>query len=502
MRALLKGGTPVPVEAATLLELLELRAGSRGPWLVFHHGHRVEAYSADDVLRRAWMWGAGMRGLPGARVGIWHPNSLDFVASFFGALGAGATPVPIAWPVLEGDLAGALERLDPVLARGELKAIAAPARTLLIAKGPGWVTPRAAHGFDGPRPTADAPAFIQFTSGSTGLPRGAVISQRAAVYNATALVKGLGLGPHDVGVSWVPFFHDMGLVGVMLASLVGGFTTHVLRPSEFLLHPWTWLDLIDSAQATLTVAPDFGYGFAVRRCRERNPHLSSLRCALTGSEPIHASTLTAFCDRFAPGGFHPEAFVGAYGLAENTLGVTVGPALSGHRLPSVGAPLAGMDVALDGPSSEICVRSPSLMTGYFEAPEETARALDGGWLRTGDLGRIEDGQLFVIGREKEVVIKAGQKFHPSQIEQLVATNVDAPPNGVAAFNNAADELVLVIEQRRAIDPVDTARVRALIVDRLGVRVDRVEWVPAGSLPRTTSGKLRRSACAEQFGGAL
>jgi len=491
------------VAASTLLELLELRAEQDRPWLVFHHGHRTESFTVRDLLARAWVWSAGFETAVGRRVGIWHPNSPDFVAAFFGALGAGAIPVPLPWPVLEGDLTGPFEKLAPVIRRADLFAIAAPARTRAI-EGPNWVTPRAAHGFTH-RPSAEDPAFIQFTSGSTGIPRGAVISQRAAVYNATALVHGLGLGPHDVGVSWIPFFHDMGLVGVLLASLVGGFTTHILRPSEFLLHPWTWLDLIGSVNATLTVAPDFGYAFAARRCREGKHQLGSLRCALTGSEPIHLSTLTAFCDRFAPGGFKPEAFVGAYGLAENTLGVCVGPALQplyrdahGHGLPGVGTPLPGMEIALHGPLGEICVRSPSLMTGYFDAPEETAAVLQDGWLHTGDLGVVEQGRLYVTGREKELVIKAGQKFHPSQIEQLVAGTVDAPPNGVAAFN-AADQLVLVIEQRRAIDPTDTARVRALIVERLGVRVDRVEWVAAGTLPRTTSGKLRRSACAEQFG---
>lgn len=494
----LRGGKPSAVPAATLLDLLELRAEADHPWLVFHHGLKVEPVTARDLLRRAWLWAAGLEGRAGQRVGIWHPNSQDFVAAFFGAIGAGAVPVPLAWPVIDGDLDLALARLEPVLARAGLGAIAAPARTRAMRGGPGWVDPKAAHAFSGPRPLPSDPAFIQFSSGSTGTPRGAVISHGAAVYNASALVQALGLQPHDVGVSWIPFFHDMGLVGVMLASLVGGFTVHILRPSEFLLHPWKWLELSAATRASLTVAPDFGYAFAARRCRDRQFDLAALRCALTGSEPIHFATIEAFAQRFGPGGFDRAAFHGAYGLAENTLAVCVGPVGTGAT-PSVGLPLPGTEVALLGTRGEVCVRSPSLMTGYLDDPQGTARTLAGGWLHTGDLGVVTDGRLHITGREKELVIKAGQKLHPAQIEQLVADSVDAPPNGVAAFNSA-DELVLVIEKRRAIDVADTAKVRALIVDRLGVRVDRVEWVAAGALPRTTSGKLRRGACAERFGG--
>ncbi len=497
MRALLTGGKALVPTAGTLLELLQLRAEEDRQWLIFHQGRRAEPFTARDLLARAAGWAAGMDAASGTRIGIWQPNGPDFVAAFFGAMGAGATPVPLPWPVLEADLPRGRERIQAIIDRAGLAAIAAPPQARTRAAVPGWILPEEARAFPH-RPAPEAPAFIQFTSGSTGVPRGAVISHRAALYNATALVAGLRLGPDDLGVSWIPFFHDMGLVGVLLASLVGGFPVHILRPSEFLLHPWTWLEAIAGTRATVTVAPDFGYAFAARRHRDRpSPRLASLRCALTGSEPIHAATLEAFGARFARGGFDPNAFTGAYGLAENTLAVCAGPALAGGARPSVGTPLPGMEVSLAGPQGEICVRSPSLMTGYFDAPEESARALEGGWLRTGDLGRIDDGRLTIVGREKELVIKAGQKLHPSEIEQLVAGRVDAPINGVAAFN-ADDGLVLVIEQRRAVAG-DTAGVRALIAAQLGVRVDRVEWVASGTLPRTTSGKLRRAACAEQFG---
>lgn len=504
----LSGGPPIAPCARSLLHALEQRAARDEPWLVFHHGSTVESFSAAQILQRAQGWTQGFAAAGVGRwqrVGIWQPNSVDFVAAFFGALGVGAVPVPLAWPVMEGNFEAALGHLEPIRARARIRFVAAPERAQVATVGVDWVSPRDAHQGWIHRPGAEDTAFLQFTSGSTGQPRGVVISHLAALHNAHALVAGLGLTPADIGVAWIPFFHDMGLIGVLLASLVGGFSVHVLRPGEFLLHPWRWLELIGEAGASLTVGPDFGYAFAARRCGTRRFSLGSLRCALSGSEPIHLATLEAFEARFGPDGFRPEAFVGAYGLAENTLGVSVGPAHGrlyrdprGRLTPTVGTPLPGVEIALDGPDGEICVRSQCLMKGYFEASEESKRALVDGWLRTGDLGVVEGGKLFITGREKDLVIKAGAKFHPSEIEQLVAGSLDAPPNGVAAFNDA-DQLVLVIEQRRIEPAPDSSRVRALIVERLGVRVDRVRWVPAGSLPRTSSGKLRRTACAEMFG---
>ncbi len=498
---------PPAVRDATLLDALERRANGQRPWLVFHQGPSVQHVSAGDALERGQQWAtafidAGVA--PGQCVGIWQPNAPDFVAAFFGALLAGATPVPLAWPVIDSNVGATLERLRPILDRAHVRCISAP----VDAGQPNdparsWPL-RAMHRTAPHQPTLgpEQPAFIQFTSGSTGLPRGAVISHAAALSNATALVAGLGLTPDDVAVSWVPFFHDMGLIGVLLSSLVGGFEVHVLRPSAFLLHPWHWLELVTQVRATLTVAPDFGYAFAARRCGARSFSLETLRCALTGSEPIQRSTLDAFTGRFGRDGFRPEAFVGAYGLAENTLGVSAGPALArtfvdphGRRLPSVGQPLPGVEVRVER-SGEICVRSPSLFTGYFEDDDGTAGALKDGWLHTGDLGVIDRGHLFIVGREKDLIIKNGSKFHPAQFEELVAKTVDAPPNGVVAFNDDEQHLVVAIEQRRASFATDSTSVRSLIAEHFGVRVDRVEWVPAGTLPHPASGKLRRHACAE------
>lgn len=505
----LTGRSAPAFNTVCLLDALEDRATSNQPWLTFHETDTPFTVRASDVVTRAQHWARAFVDAeigPNAAVGIWYPNSFEFVAAFFGAHGAGAVPVPLAWPVIDGQLETAYQRLEPLLAGAGIRHVAAAPRAHQPHTDTTWVTARPSGTQWLARPRADDTAFVQLTSGSTRAPRGVVISHRAALENAHALVAGLRLTAGDVGVSWVPFFHDMGLVGVLLASLVGGFEVHVLRPGTFLMHPWRWLELIERTQATLTVSPDFGYSFASRRCASKSLSLASLRCALSGSEPVQLGTLDAFEGRFCPDGFRPEAWVSAYGLAENTLGVSIGhpraaqTMVGAHCIPTVGTPLPGVEIGLE-PSGEICVRSPSLFSGYLNAPAQTALTLVDGWLHTGDVGTIENGRLFIVGREKEMVIHNGTKFQPTHIEQLVAHTVDAPPNGVVVFNCLNRELVLVIEQRRRSGPADSNRIRALIVDQLGVRVDRIEWVPAGTLPRTTSGKLRRTACAAQFGAS-
>ena len=320
----------------------------------------------------------------------------------------------------------------------------------------------------------------------------------------------LGLDESDVGVSWLPLFHDMGLVGVLLCSLLRRFPIHLLSPAEFLLRPARWLELLASAGATLTVAPNFGYELAVRRVRG-DFDLSRLRRALNGSEPVHRPTLDGFERRF---GARPGTVLPVYGLAENTLGVSFSddpaPATDlawlGRAVPSVGRPLPGMEVSVRGPEGEIAVRGPALMDGYFRDPAATAAVLRDGWLFTGDLGVIRAGRLYVTGREKDLVIKNGRKFHPYDIERVAAAAVDAPPGGVVAFSvpNAAtgtEDLVVVAELRRRTGDEQAARtIRGLLLEELGVRPERIRLVGPGAVPRTSSGKVRRRACAELFGG--
>lgn len=528
------------MSTSTTCSALAAASAGGGAWLTFHRGRTARALGFSEAWDLALRWAGSLRAAGvrrGDRVAVVQPNEADFVGAFFGAQALGATPVPLAFPASLSASARTLATLEALVRAARVCAIAAPPELegvqrlgLPVVTGPG--EDRA-----GPEPLEpEAPAFLQFTSGSTGHPRGAVISHRAAVASARTMGAALGFSERDIGVSWLPLFHDMGLVGVLLSSLLFRFPVHVLSPGEFLLHPSRWLELLSETRATVTVAPNFGYELAARRVRPSvgtgGMDLSALRLALDGAEPVHRATLDAFEARFAPAGLRPGTVLPVYGLAENTLGVAFSlpgeraplvaaeraPDLAweGRRVPTVGQPLEGMEVEIrlangarapDGAVGEIAVRGPSLMSGYFEEPEATAAALRDGWLHTGDLGVLRGGLLYVTGREKDLVIKNGQKFHPYDIERVAAAAVDAPPGGAAAFSEpneqtGTEDLVVVVELRRASQREDAQRlVRALLVEELGVRPDRVELVGPGALPRTSSGKLRRGACKGQFGRA-
>ena len=513
MIRVIRGAQAEAMPAGTVVSALAAAATDSRPWLTFHRGAtaRVLTFAEAFSLARRWAFAlreAGVR--PGDRVAVIQPNEPGFAGAFFGAQLAGATPVPLAWPVV----AAAGERNHALLT-----AQVACADVAAIAVDPGF---DAAAAFGRPLVTGPAdreaaveelpeelPAFLQFTSGTTGAPRGAVITHRAAVASAHAMGLALGLSPSDVGVSWLPLFHDMGLVGVLLCSLSWRFPVHLLSPAEFLLRPQRWLEVLAATRATLTVAPNFGYELAVRRVRG-DFDLSHLRRALNGSEPVHRATLDGFERRF---GVAPGTVLPVYGMAENTLGVAFsdgGPdlELQGRAVPTVGKPLPGIEVrAPEGEPGEICVRGPTLMSGYFRDPAAGERVLQDGWLRTGDLGVIRDGRLYVTGREKDLVIKGGRKFHPYDIERVAAFAIDAPPGGVAAFSvpnpaTGTEDLILLVELRRRSGEEEAVRaIRGRLMEELGVRPDRVRLFGPGALPRTTSGKLQRRACAELYGAA-
>jgi fatty-acyl-CoA synthase len=526
MTSHLRGPPELAVAASTLSAALERRAARGGPWLVFHKG-KEPPVTLDGpgalALARGWAVALARQGVvSGARVGVLLPNGPDYVGAFFGAALVGAAAVPVPWPVVEGAPERTLADSSHVLEGARLAALATTPSMAAAA----WPVPLVTGPADGTPPRAAdeplAPAFIQFTSGSTGRPRGAVLSHRAALASATAMASALGVGPDDVGVSWIPFFHDMGLVGVLLCSLVGDFPVHVLRPAEFLLRPSRWTELCSLVKATITVGPNFGYDLSARRGGAMADRaLGSLRLALNGSEPIHRATLESVERAWGSAGYQAQAMTPVYGLAEATLGVCFGLGdgrgsdlpWQGRQVVCVGRPLAGMEVALKregevvpaGEEAEVCVRGPSLMSGYFEDPEATQAALRDGWLHTGDLGVVRDGRLHLTGREKELIIKSGRKFHPYDIERVVGETVETTPNGVAAFSRpegpqGTEELVVVVELRRVgANPDAEQAIRAGLMDRLGVRADRITLLPAGSMPRTTSGKVRRGECAARFG---
>ncbi|HEY1088685.1 MAG TPA: AMP-binding protein [Archangium sp.] len=515
-------GPPTPTPpAASLWEAL-LLGDLHAPWLVFHVGSERHFRSRAQLIDHALKWAASITPVPSGRVGVLLPNGEDFIGAFFAAQALGMVAVPLPWPAVDAEPERLRAALEPVVKRAQLDVLCTSDTFARI----DWACPTLSPSrLIDARPIqlapGSAPAFIQFTSGSTGDPRGAVISQQAALVSATAMASALELGPRDVGVSWLPFFHDMGLVGVLLTSLVARFPVHVMRPGDFLFRPRRWLELVSSEQATLTVGPNFAYELAARRVLADGLDLSSLRCALNGSEPVHRATIDRFTEKFAPAGFEPGALLPVYGLAEATLGVAFsrpGQRLrdlehAGRTVPPAGTLLDGVEVCVcdehgtpraEGEEGEIHVRGPTVMNGYFEHPDATQLAMRDDWLRTGDLGVLRDGTLYVTGREKELVVQSGRKFHPYDIERVVADLVEATPNGVAAVSRPGtpqqgEALVVVVELRRASGAIDPMHIKGELLARLGVRADEVQYVPAGTLPRTTSGKVKRKQLAEVRG---
>jgi fatty-acyl-CoA synthase len=412
------------------------------------------------------------------------------------------------------------------------------------------------------RPAAEDTAFLQFTSGSTGRPKGVVLTYANLAANCRAIMEhGLRAGPGDRGVSWLPLSHDMGLIGFVLAPIFYGQPVTLLTPTAFVRRPALWLQTLARHRGTVTFAPNFAYGLAARRVRDADMEgldLSALRVAGCGAEPVHASTLRAFARRFAPYGFSAAAFRPSYGMAESTLAIAFGRGLvvdrvrrdalsgegravpagsAGSAVPPDGgaagrpAPEAedgadgadgadgvvevvgcgrafpGHAVRIAGPDGdslperrvgEIAVRGPSVSPGYFRDPAATAATFDAGWLRTGDLGYLAGGQLFVCGRRKDLIVVNGRKYHPQDVEWAAGVVPGVREGKVVAFSTTPPgwerEAVVVALETRADVPLDDLgpRVRSAVSRATGLRVDVVLGAESGALPKTSSGKAQRA----------
>ncbi|WP_052744991.1 AMP-binding protein [Micromonospora sp. HK10] len=379
------------------------------------------------------------------------------------------------------------------------------------------------------------PALIQFTSGSTGAPKGVVVSHRALVGHGRALAAGLGIdGTVDRGVSWLPLFHDMGLIGKVFAAVQTQTPVWYVTPQRFVRDPIGFLRLISRVRGTIVFAPNFAFGLLARRAAAEPPEgldLSSWRIAGCGAEPIRAQTLRAFAEAYAPAGFRAAQLVPSYGLAECTLAVCATRPGEGMRtlrldadrfatehravegstmeLVSSGPPLPGVQVRIvgkngaglpDGHEGEIAVRCPYLADGYFGDRAATARTWHDGWMHTGDTGFLHEGELYVTGRIKDVVIINGRNYQPHDIE-LLAERVDGVrPGGVIAFGTSRDdtEAVHVLVEAVRYPPAAglTEAIATAVRSGLRIPVDDVTVVRRGALPRTSSGKARRRHAAQ------
>ncbi|HIQ21835.1 MAG TPA: hypothetical protein EYH34_11455 [Planctomycetes bacterium] len=501
------------------------------------------------------------RGAVGERVLLLFPPGLEFNAAIFGCLYAGAVAVP-AYPPDPLRLDRTLPRLKAILRDAQARLVFGTEELLRLVRGPlaplGAAEVVALEAMRHDRPSQWTPVdggpdrlcLLQYTSGSTGNPRGVILTHRNLMHNLWTM----HLQDSDgvVGVIWVPPYHDLGLIGGVFLPLYSGRRIVVIPPVAFLQQPVRWLRAISRYRVKTAGAPTFGYELCVRKFRpdgDGQLDLSSWSIAVVGAEPVRAEAIERFVRTFEPYGFHPETFMPAYGLAEAVLHVTGGQrgegyvirsfsgrALERHRVEEVppddsdarrlvgcGRPVPGERVVIVDPRSrrpvapggvgEIWVQSPSVAQGYWNRPRQTERIFrarlageaNGHYLRTGDLGFFHEGQLFVAGRLKELIILGGRNFYPQDIELTVRNSHPALRSGSgAAFScvmEGREQLVVVHECRgssrfRLEDVV--AKIRRELATEYLLTPYAILLIPGGTLPRTSSGKIRRRACRGMF----
>jgi acyl-CoA synthetase (AMP-forming)/AMP-acid ligase II len=503
---------------SSILHVVEARANALGAKPLYRYLATEDEWTFASLPGRAGrvagqLAAAGVR--PGERVGILSDDRAAFCDAFFGLQHLAAIPVPLGLNGRAGSAPWCAVLRDRV-ARFGLTAVATDAglaaglaETLSSARA---VAVDGTRGDPIPAATPNPIAFVQPSSGTTGDPKGIVVSQRAVLANLAAIREQWELDGRDVGLSWLPLFHDMGLIGTAINALFTGVTLYQWPTESFLRSPGRWLTLVGELDVTVAVAPPFALELVTRRWRRRSgdADLSRLRHLLVGAEQIRPDVIEGFGEVFEPYGLRPDALCPTYGLAEATLAVTAKPLDTKlrtvddgrHRWVSCGPPLPGVTVRLDPITQELLVHTPGAMDGYLDDPGATEAAFEGEWLRTGDVARLAGDEIVIVGRRKEMINRNGQRLPASDFELAVQGTEGVLPDRVVAFGEPGDggeRVVLLAESRyksaRAGEVV--LAMRARLADA-GLPADVVELVPAGFIPRTTSGKLRRDAAREAW----
>lgn len=556
---------PAALEARTFIEVLE--------WHAKHHTDRLHLTVLQDeatvlgsltygeLAARAKRMAAGLIGhdvLPGDRVGVMLPTSVEYFVAFFGILYAGAIPVPIYPPMrlsqieehlrrqtgilrnagacmliameegrqLAGWLGNLVESLHTVITVAQLEASAKPA-----------VLPQLTD--------ANAIALIQYTSGSTGDPKGVVLSHSNLLANIRALGTAMDASSADIFVSWLPLYHDMGLIGAWLGCLHFAARLYVMSPLSFLVRPQSWLWTIHRYRATFSASPNFGFELCLAKITDDDLSgldLSSLRMLVNGAEPVSVQTLRRFTQRFACFGFPAAAMAPVYGLAESSVGLAFPPLgripvidrvkrdqLSIHgiaevagpddtavlEIPACGQPLSGHEIRVvdeagyelgERREGRIEFRGPSATRGYFRNEAKTRELLHGEWLDTGDRGYVAGGDIFVTGRIKDIIIRAGRHLYPQEIEEAVANVPGVHKGGVAVFGvpdraSGTERVVVLAETRETAQAARAAlqtRAHEIVTEVAGTPPDEIVLAPPRTIPKTSSGKIRRSAARELY----
>ena len=556
---------PPPIHAGTLVEVLEFHA-QRHPDRV-HIMLLAEDGSEDPITygelrREAGAVAAALRGLglpPGGTVAIMLPTGRGYFAAFLGAMLAGGVPVPLYPPFRLDRIAEYIAREAKILDNAGTSVLLTFDRAARVADIVRDHVPAVKHVvalediLRDPPPLSSVSAalrpedtaLLQYTSGSTGDPKGVELTHANVLANIRAAAAGCELHSRDVMVSWLPLYHDMGLVGGWLMNFYFGNPTVLMSPVSFLARPERWLEAFDHYKGTISVAPNFAFDLCVRRVAPEvvaRLDLSRARALLNGSEPILAATLDRFAAHLAPAGLRPEALFCAYGLAENMVAVTFPPVGRRPRVDvvdrrrfereGVAEPVpadskaehldfvgCGSAVPLhevrvvdkqgkplpDRRQGQLHFRGPSAFKGYYRNPEASAKVkLADGWVDSGDLAYLVAGEAFITGRVKDLIIKGGRNYYPHEIEAAAGAVPGVRQGCVAAFairdDNAGTESVIVVAETKERAPgkreLLTRAIGEAVAAAVGIPPDRVVLTSPGAVPKTSSGKIRRSETRE------
>ena len=555
-------GEAAAESASTLLEALD--------WHARRHPDRIHVVLIDEsagetpltygrLAAESRMIAAGLlrNGLePGDRVALMLPTGEDFLRSFFGILYAGGTPAPIYPPMRASQIEDHLRRQAAILDNAqatilitapELKAAAAILKPLVHTLRSALTPRQLTQGGPLPRLRSRAAdiALLQYTSGSTGNPKGVVLSHANLLANIRAMAQSLAVDSSDVFVSWLPLYHDMGLIGAWLGSLYSAMPLVLMSPLSFLARPESWLHAISRHRATLSAAPNFAFEFCVSKIDDAGLEgldLTSLRAVMNGAEPVVPDTLRRFAERFSAYGFRPEAMSPVYGLAENSVGlafprfgcqplvdrvnrdalvglglaetaapddanaiecVACGHALPGHDLRIVDSRGAELRERREG---RLQFRGPSATSGYFRNDEETRNLRQGEWYETGDLAYMAGSDVYITGRSKDLIIRAGRNVYPQELEAAVGDIEGVRKGCVAVFGSpdrrsGTERLVVLAETRETDDETRAAlrrRITTVAAEILDSPPDEVVLAPPRTAPKTSSGKIRRSAARDLY----
>jgi fatty-acyl-CoA synthase len=548
----------------TLVDALEARSVSSTRGFRFVDSAGAERFCSFAEMhqiarqRAAWLGSLGLR--QGDRLALVIPEGFDFVLSFLGATMAGVIPVPIFPRATFKAIDNYVETVEHIVQSAGAKVLLTMEKTRpfvepVLARDAGLerivtteemlatLDTSLERAWSRPAITPADLCFLQFTSGSTSRPKGVMVTHENLVANAYSFLgkPGVQRTDEDLGVSWLPLFHDMGLIGFVLGTIVMDVPVILLPTASFARTPRVWLETVSAHRATITYAPNFAYALIVKRLKERDIaelDLSCLRVAGCGAEPIRAQTLRDFATRLKPAGFSDRAFLPSYGMAEATLAITfhpVGsemivdrveadalnqgvakPAQVGSdstvlELVSCGVPFEGHELRIvptDEPIDkanppalperrvgQIVTRGPSVTAGYYQNETATQDAFCNGWLYTGDLGYVADGNLYICGRIKDLIIIRGANHYPQDIEWIVGDLPGVRRGHVVAFSVMHDgEEQLVIAAEAASSDAEALRhaIPLRVNEQLGLQVSRCVIVAIGSLPQTSSGKPQRA----------